>query len=40
LTDKLQLTLFGEYTYDFAEEKAQLGTSVKAEAGLRMNWQF
>jgi len=40
LTDHLQLTLYGEYTFDTAEEKAQLGTNIKAELGLRMNWQF
>jgi hypothetical protein len=40
LTDNLQLTLYGEYTFDTAEDKAQLGTNRKAEAGLRMNWQF
>jgi len=40
LTESLQLTLYGEYTFDTAEEKAQLGTNRKAELGLRMNWQF
>jgi hypothetical protein len=40
LTDNLQLTLYGEYTFDVAEEKAQLGTNRKAEAGLRLNLQF
>jgi len=40
LTDHLQFTLYGEYTYDIAEEKAQLGTNMKAELGLRMNLQF
>jgi hypothetical protein len=40
LTESLQLTLYGEYTFDTAEEKAQLGTTMKAELGLRMNWQF
>jgi opacity protein-like surface antigen len=40
LTDNLQLTLYGEYTFDTAEEKAQLGTNRKAEAGLRLNLQF
>ncbi|GBU25236.1 hypothetical protein R83H12_01879 [Fibrobacteria bacterium R8-3-H12] len=40
ITENLQLTLYGEYTFDTAEEKAQLGTTMKAELGLRMNWQF
>jgi len=40
ITDHLQLTLFGEYIYDIAEEKAQLGSDIRAEVGLRMNWQF
>jgi len=40
LTESLQLTLYGEYTFDTAEEKAQLGTTMKAELGLRLNWQF
>jgi len=40
LTESLQLTLYGEYTFDTAEEKAQLGTTMKAELGLRMNYQF
>jgi len=40
ITEKLQLTLFGEYTYDIAEDKSQLGSDIKIEAGLRMNWQF
>jgi len=40
LTEALQLTLWGEYTFDTAEEKAQLGTTMKAELGLRLNYQF
>jgi len=40
LTDNLAITLYGEYTFDTAEEKAQLGTTMKAELGLRMNLQF
>jgi hypothetical protein len=40
LTNNLQLTLYGEYTIDTAEEKAQLGTNRKAEAGIRFNMQF
>jgi hypothetical protein len=39
-TDHLQLTLFGEYTFDTAQDKAQLGSDIRAEVGLRMNWQF
>jgi len=39
-TENLQLTLFGEYTYDIAEEKAQLGSDIRAEVGLRLSWQF
>jgi len=38
--DNLQLTLFGEYTFDSAEEKSQLGTDAKFEVGLRMNLNF
>jgi len=40
VTDNLQLILFGEYTFDSAEEKSQLGTDAKFEVGLRMNLQF
>jgi len=40
IIDNLQLTLFGEYTFDDAEEKSQLGTDAKFEIGLRMNLQF
>jgi len=39
-TKNLQLTLFGECTFDTAEDKAQLGSDIRAEVGLRMNWQF
>jgi len=39
-SDNLQVTLYGEYTADDSEEKAQLGTNVKTELGLRMNLQF
>jgi len=40
ITKNLQATLFGEYTFDSAEEKSQLGTDAKFEVGLKMNWQF
>jgi len=40
ITNNLQLTLFGEYTFDTDEDKSQLGTDAKFEIGLRMNWQF
>jgi len=40
ITKSLQLTLFGECTFDTAEDKAQLGSDIRAEVGLRMNWQF
>jgi hypothetical protein len=40
ITENLQLTLFGEYTFDTVEEKSQLGTDIKAEIGLRLGWQF
>jgi len=40
ITKNLQVTLFGECTFDTAEDKAQLGSDVRAEVGLRMNWQF
>jgi hypothetical protein len=36
----LQATIYGEYTLDTAEDRAQLGTNRKAEAGLRLNVQF
>ncbi|MDR2593413.1 MAG: hypothetical protein LBC87_01395 [Fibromonadaceae bacterium] len=39
-TKDLQLTLFGEFTFDTAEDKAQLGSDIRAEVGLRLNWQF
>ena len=39
-TKNLQLTLFGEYTFDTAEDKAQLGSDIRVEHGLRLNWQF
>jgi len=39
-TKNLQLTLFGEYTFDSAEDKAQLGSDIRVEHGLRLNWQF
>jgi len=39
-TKSLQLTLFGEFTFDSAEDKAQLGSDIRAEVGLRLNWQF
>lgn len=40
LTNNLQLTLYGEYQFDSAEEKSQLSTERKAELGLRFNAQF
>jgi phage gp45-like len=40
IIQNLQLTLYGEYTFDSAERKSQLGTNRKAEAGLRANVQF
>jgi len=39
-TKNLQVTLFGECTFDTAEDKAQLGSDIRTEVGLRMNWQF
>jgi len=39
-TKNLQVTLFGECTFDTAEDKAQLGSDIRAEVGLRMNWLF
>jgi len=40
ITKNLQVTLFGECTFDIAEDKAQLGSDIRTEVGLRMNWQF
>jgi len=40
LADNLQLTFFGEFTFDTAEDKAQLGSDIRAELGLRLGWQF
>jgi len=40
ITKNLQFTLFGECTFDIAEDKAQLGSDIRTEVGLRMNWQF
>ncbi len=40
LTDKTQVTLYGEYTFDDAHQMSQNGTDVKAELGARINVVF
>jgi len=40
ITENFAVTLFGEYTFDTAEDKAQLGSDIRAEVGLRFNLQF
>ncbi len=40
MTDAIQLTLFGEYTFDDSHIQSQNGTDVKMELGVRMNARF
>jgi hypothetical protein len=40
LTDTVQATVYGEYTFDTANSQSQNGTDVKAELGLRLNARF
>lgn len=40
MTENLQVSLYGEYTMDDAEQKSQNGTDVKAEVGVRLNARF
>lgn len=40
VSDSVQLSLFGEYTFDDAHQNSQNGTDVKAEVGIRANVRF
>jgi len=40
LTDSIQFSVYGEYTFDSSQEKSQSGTRVKGEAGVRLNFSF
>ncbi len=40
MTDSIQWTLFGEYTFDDSHTQSQNGTDVKMELGVRMNARF
>ena len=40
MTDAVQLTVFGEYTFDDSHTQSQNGTDVKAELGVRLNARF
>jgi hypothetical protein len=40
LTDSVQVALYGEYTFDNADNKSQNGTDIKAELGARVNVRF
>ena len=39
-TDRAQVALFGEYTFDTAHKRSQNGTDAKAEMGVRGNVMF
>ncbi len=39
-TERAQIVLYGEYTFDKSHENSQNGTDVKAEAGVRINFEF
>jgi hypothetical protein len=40
INETLQVSLYGEYTFDSADAKSQNGTDVKAEVGVRVNVAF
>ena len=40
LNDKMQVSVYGEYTFDESHKQSQNGTDVKAELGVRLNVQF
>ena len=40
LNEKMQVAVYGEYTFDEAHKQSQNGTDVKAELGVRLNVQF
>ena len=40
ITDSVQVSLFGEYTFDHSHANSQNGTDVKAEVGIRANVRF
>lgn len=39
-TERAQVALYGEYTFDTAHARSQNGTDVKVEAGVRVNYMF
>ena len=40
LNDKMQVSVYGEYTFDESHKQSQNGTDVKAELGARVNVVF
>ena len=40
LNEKMQIAVYGEYTFDEVHKQSQNGTDVKAELGVRLNVQF
>lgn len=40
ITDRFQIALFGEYTFDHSHKNSQNGTDIKAEVGVRLNVVF
>ena len=40
LNDKMQVAVYGEYTFDESHKQSQNGTDVKAELGVRLNVHF
>ncbi|MBQ2844504.1 MAG: hypothetical protein IJE79_00605 [Alphaproteobacteria bacterium] len=40
LNEKMQVAVYGEYTFDESHKQSQNGTDVKAELGVRLNVQF
>lgn len=40
ITETVQISLYGEYTFDDSDRKSQNGTDVKAEVGVRANVAF
>ncbi len=40
ISDTMQVSLYGEYTFDTAKENSQNGSDIKAELGVRFNAAF
>ena len=40
ISDNVQTTVYGEYTFDTAKENSQNGSDLKAESGIRLNVKF